>query len=91
MARRKVHERRAKNREQRDDAADVALESVPQRSPMTARPPSRIGKKPVTAYVAKNAHKQIRSLGLDLDKSTQDMIVEALNDYFERHGVDRIA
>ena len=59
--------------------------------PRTARPPSRVGKKPVTAYVDKAAHKQLRSLGLDLDKSTQDMIVEAINDYFERHGLGRVA
>ena len=57
----------------------------------TAKPPSRSGKKPVTAYVEKTAHKQLRSLGLDLDKSNQDMIVEALNDYFSRHGLDRLA
>ena len=62
-----------------------------QSSPRIARPPSRLGKKPVTAYVDKTAHKQLRSLGLDLDRSTQDMIVEAINDYFERHGLDRLA
>jgi hypothetical protein len=65
---------------------------VPQnKAPKTAHPPSRAGKKPVTAYVAKTAHKQLRSLGLDLEKSNQDMIVEALNDYFTRHGLDRLA
>jgi len=45
----------------------------------------------VTAYVERNAHKQLRLLGLDLDRSTQSMIVEALNDYFERHGLERLA
>lgn len=59
--------------------------------PKTAHPPSRAGKKPVTAYVEKTAHKQLRSLGLDLEKSSQEMIVEALNDYFARHGLDRLA
>ena len=59
--------------------------------PRTARPPSRQGKKPVTAYVDRTAHKQLRSLGLDLDKSTQEMIVEAINDYFQRHGLGRVA
>ncbi len=60
-------------------------------TPMTARPPSRVGKKPVTAYLEKTAHKQLRSLGLDLEKSSQEMIIEALNDYFELHGRDRLA
>lgn len=52
---------------------------------MANRPPSRQGKKPVTAYVDKQVHKQLRSLGLELEKSNQEMILEALNDYFERH------
>jgi hypothetical protein len=64
---------------------------VPQDSSKTARPPSRAGRKPVTAYVDKTAHKQLRSLGIDLEKSTQGMIIDALNDYFERHGLDRLA
>ena len=58
----------------------------PQPRKTPARPPSREGKKPVTAYLEKDAHKQLRVLGIDLEKSNQDMIIEALNDYFERHG-----
>ena len=54
---------------------------------MATRPPSRLGKKPVTAYVDKQTHKQLRSLGLELEKSNQEMILEALHDYFERHGL----
>lgn len=58
---------------------------------MATRPPSRQGKKPVTAYVDKEMHRQLRSLGLDLEKSNQEMILEALKDYFERHGVNTTA
>jgi len=83
--------RLTKQREQRDDTVDVTGGSGVLYSPMTARPPSRVGKKPVTAYLEKTAHKQLRSLGLDLEKSSQDMIVEALNDYFELHGLGRLA
>lgn len=54
-----------------------------------ARPPSREGKRPVTAYLEKDAHKQLRVLGIHLEKSNQQMIIEALNDYIERHGRDR--
>ena len=50
-------------------------------------PPSRQGKKAITAYVDPETHKQLRILGLDLDKSSQDIIIEALEDYFERHGM----
>ena len=91
MPQKALRGRRTKKREQRDDTVDVAGGSGVSRSPMTARPPSRVGKKPVTAYLEKTAHKQLRSLGLDLEKSSQDMIVEALNDYFELHGMDRLA
>ncbi len=83
--------RLTKKREQRDSTVDVAGGSGVPHSPMTARPPSRVGKKPVTAYLEKTAHKQLRSLGLDLEKSSQDMIVDALNDYFELHGLDRLS
>ncbi len=83
--------RQETGRDHRDDTADVAVESVLESAPRTARPPSRQGKKSVTAYVDRAAHKQLRSLGLDLDKSNQDMLVEAINDYFERHGLDRLA
>ncbi len=86
-----VPDRQETESDHRDDTAGVAVESVLESSPRTARPPSRLGKKPVTAYVDKTAHKQLRSLGLDLDKSTQDMIVEAINDYFKRHGLDPLA
>ncbi len=52
---------------------------------MSKRPPSRVGKKPVTAYVSKEEHKRLRKLGIELDKSTQQIISEALTDYMRRH------
>ena len=54
---------------------------------MNTRPPSRVGKKPVTAYVTKEEHKRLRQLGITLDKSTQQIITEALTDYMRRHKV----
>ncbi len=91
MPQKALRGRLTKKREQRDGRVDVAGGSGVSYFPMIARPPSRVGKKPVTAYLEKTAHKQLRSLGLDLEKSSQDMIVEALNDYFELHGLDRLA
>ncbi len=91
MPQKTLRDRLTKKRKQRDNTVDVSGGSGVTRSAMTTRPPSRVGKKPVTAYVEKTAHKQLRSLGLDLEKSSQDMIVEALNDYFELHGMDRLA
>lgn len=63
----------------------------PRANDKPSRPPSREGKRPVTAYLEKDAHKQLRVLGIDLEKSNQEMIIEALNDYFERHGRNRTA
>lgn len=47
-------------------------------------PPSRQGKKAVTAYVDPETHKRLRILGLELGMSSQDMIIEALKDFFEK-------
>ena len=52
---------------------------------MNKRPPSRIGKRPVTAYVTQAQHKQLRRLGIELEKSNQQIISEALADYMRRH------
>ncbi len=52
---------------------------------MNKRPPSRVGKKPVTAYVSKEEHKRLRRLGVELDKSTQQIITEALADYMLKY------
>ncbi len=60
----------------------------PDRAP---RASGREGKKPVTAYVSKRVHKQLRILGIELEKSNQEMITEALDDYFARHAVERSA
>ena len=44
-------------------------------------PPSRAGKRPVTTYVDKDLHKALRRLGVELDKSNQEMLHEALLEY----------
>ena len=51
----------------------------------SAKPPSRVGKKPVTAYVTKDLHREFRMLGIELDKSSQEMLTEALEEYLRRH------
>ncbi|MEM7003572.1 MAG: ribbon-helix-helix domain-containing protein [Pseudomonadota bacterium] len=54
-------------------------------SPISSRPPSRVGKKAVTAYVSSDLHKRLRMLGLEIEKSSQEMLTEALLDYLEKH------
>ncbi len=55
------------------------------RAPSTL-PPSRAGKKPVTTYIDLDTHKELRMLGIQLGKSSQQMLSEALVDYLERHA-----
>lgn len=56
-----------------------------------SRPPSRQGKRVVSAYVAPLAARQLRQLSADLDRSTQSLIEEALNDLFRKHNLSAIA
>lgn len=55
------------------------------------RAPSRSGLRAVTCYVKPEAHKQLRMLGLEKGASVQDLMTEALNDLFRKHGRTLIA
>jgi len=56
-----------------------------------AVPPSRVGKKPVTAFFDPEVSRQIKKLGLDQDKTMQDLVQEALNDLFRKYDLPPIA
>lgn len=65
---------------------------VPSRPlPPTTRAPSRVGKRNVSAYINATAAKQLRLLAVELDRSTQGLVEEALNDLFRKHGRSAIA
>ena len=55
------------------------------------RSPSRRGRKAVTIYLDAAAHRQLRLLAMEQDRSGQDLVVEAINDLFGKHGKARIA
>ena len=55
------------------------------------RAPSRRGRKAVTIYLDTVAHRQLRMLALEHDRSVQAIAVEALNDVFQKYGKARIA
>lgn len=77
--------------------ASVAAEPLPSESPtsrphiLRAVPPSREGKKPVTGFFTPETSRQIKKLGLDLDKSMQELLQEALNDLFRKYDLPPIA
>lgn len=54
-------------------------------------PPSREGRQFIAAHVPPEAAKQFKLLAVQQDKTTQDMLIEAINDFFAKHGVSRIA
>ena len=58
---------------------------------ISARAPSRIGKKGVTFYLEPDAVKQLRRIGLDEDKSLQALMIEAANMLFKSRGKNEIA
>jgi hypothetical protein len=56
-----------------------------------ARTPSRIGKKTIAAHFDPAVSKQLKQIGLEHDRSTQDLLREAINDLFEKYGKGSIA
>jgi hypothetical protein len=57
----------------------------------SAAPPSRVGKKAITAFFDPAVSKQLKQLGLERDATVQDLMREALNDLFQKHGRPPIA
>ena len=53
--------------------------------------PSREGKSNVTGYFPPAVKKQLRILAADRDTTIQDLLAEALNDLFAKHGRHEIA
>ena len=48
-------------------------------------PPSRVGTKPVTTHLGKPAYRAWKTLCLDLEKSTQALLTEAINDLMHKY------
>lgn len=67
------------------DQAEVAPAS------RTVRPPSRQGKRIVSTYVDQDAWMQLRMLNLRTGRSTQELMVDAIDLLFQQHGLNRIA
>jgi 1-acyl-sn-glycerol-3-phosphate acyltransferase len=67
------------------------VETVAPRGASSARPPSRTGKRVVSAYVDPAAAKQLRLLSAERDTSTQALLEEALNDLFRKYNRSAVA
>jgi hypothetical protein len=62
-----------------------------ERKAKSTQAPSRVGKKGVTFYLKPDAMKQLRSLGLDEDRTLQGLMIEASNMLFKSRGKAEIA
>jgi hypothetical protein len=55
--------------------------------PEAKRSASRIGRKAIYAWVDPAQHRKLKKLSLDLDRSIDALVTEAVQLLFERHGV----
>jgi hypothetical protein len=53
--------------------------------------PSRLGKKALIGYYDPGVSKQLKQMALDKDRTVQDLLAEALNDFFQKHKKPTIA
>lgn len=70
------------------------LEVVESEQPVGARsprPPSREKKKHIGGYFDEAVYRQMKHIGIERDMTTQDILAEALNGFFERNGKPPIA
>lgn len=54
-------------------------------------PPSRQGKRTIAGHFDPEVSKQFKLIGAETDRSLQDMLAEAINDFFKKHGKPPIA
>ena len=77
------------------DNANVApipqTEPDPKPEPKTRSYPSREGKIPVQFFLNKDAHRQLKITCAENDKTNQDIMIEALNAWFQMNDKPPIA
>jgi Antitoxin-like ribbon-helix-helix len=68
-----------------------ALAPPPTRPSEAKRSPARQGKKAVAFWVDPAASAQLRIASINLDRSVQDIMTEALSDWFAKHRLPRLS
>lgn len=56
-----------------------------------ARAKHRVGKKAITGFFDPAVSKQLKRLAVDKESSIQELMRDALNSLFEKHGQSKIA
>ena len=72
-------------------ADKAAMQPTDKNRTFSPTPSNRIGKKSITGWFDADVLKQLKMIGLDKDMSIQQMVGEALNDYFAKNGKPQIA
>jgi len=70
-------------------AADAGQARTPRSSVEGYRPPSRRGKRAAVAWLEPEAIKQLNIYAIQHDRNVQDLLMEAINDWFAREGLPR--
>jgi hypothetical protein len=72
-------------------AAAVSVAPSAEAPRFVTRTPSRVGKKTVAAHFDPAVSRQLKQIGIERDRSTQDLLREAINDLFTKYGKPPIA
>ena len=65
------------------------VERVPVSTVAGYRPPKRQGKRAAVTWLEPEAVKQLNIMAIEGDTTVQDLLVEAINDLFAKHGRPR--
>ena len=58
---------------------------------LAVRSHGRVGKKAIAGFFDPAVSRQLRILGVQLDRTVQELLAEALNDLFGKYGLSRLA
>jgi hypothetical protein len=82
---------RASGKTEPEEKVDMPVEPVAVEKVKSSVPPSRQGTKAVTGWFDPAVSRQMKQIALDNDTSIQELLREALNDLFQKHGKSTIA
>ena len=71
------------------EAKPVAAARQPRSMSEGYRPPSRQGKRAAVAWLEPEAIKQLNMYAIQHDRNVQDLLVEAINDWFAKENLPR--
>ena len=74
-----------------ENVQESGSELTSEKSSPSRLPSSRVGKKIISGHFDPAVSKQFRAIGLETDRTGQDLLAEALNDLFVKHGKSPIA